>query len=473
MSIYYTGFYLNEVPTGFGFSTGIALINSGNSPVEYKIKISDTTLTGITASDVNGGEVPNKTIFISESLDNDASDDEYLIQKINQNDSGVFYILHKPFSNYSLSPPNGKHTGHETARITIESVSSLGDQDDNILIDVSGRRVFIQPQPKTIGKFYAVTDYKPDSKVNIQYNWSIIDSESYLTGFRIETSLDSSFTNPLFSVDTLEIKTNINENQPLYGKYDSFKGEDYNFTLTNLEIGQDYYARISGLNVNNSGSRTFVTGFTVYNPVLDDTAYSGLTPSPGSNLVFTPRILYIDKISDSEVDFDLFKFLYENNNNSVNFTKYSGAVIKFFPEKKDFAIYKASITTKGAINFIVPVDKDPIFSVNANNVFTMQLEFENIGLYGFGGAGGNIVNGTQVNPKNGGPVFNIDNIEYDDGKKFNYYIYKDADSIFMAGAGGGQAWLITDNTDKDNRKIIIPGSTVDHLIDTDLTYINP
>jgi len=90
-----------------------------------------------------------------------------------------------------------------------------------------------------------------------------------------------------------------------------------------------------------------------------------------------------------------------------------------------------------------------------------------------GGAGGNIVNGTQVNPKNGGPVFNIDNIEYDNGKKFNYYIYKDADSIFMAGAGGGQAWLITDNTDKDNRKIIIPGSTVDHLTDTDLTYINP
>ena len=119
MSVYYTGFYLNRVPTGFGFSTGVALVNSGNAPVEYRIKISDTTLTGITTSDVNGGEVPNKTIFISESLDNDVSDDEYLTQIINQNDSGVFYILHKPFSNYSLSPPNGKHTGHETARITI------------------------------------------------------------------------------------------------------------------------------------------------------------------------------------------------------------------------------------------------------------------------------------------------------------------------------------------------------------------
>jgi hypothetical protein len=473
MSIYYTGFYLNKVPTGFGFSTGVALVNSGNSPIEYRIKISDTTLTGITASDVDGGLNPNKTIFISESLDNDASDDNYLIQKINQNDSGVFYILHKPFSNYSLSPPNGKHTGHETARITIESVSSLGDVDEDILIDISGQRIFIQPQPKTIGKFYAVTDYKPDSKVNIQYNWSVIDSESYLTGFRIETSLNSSFTNPLFSTDTLEIKTNINENDPLYGKYDSFKGEDYNFTLTNLEINQAYYARISGLNVDSSGSRTFVTGFTVYNPVLDGTAYSGLTPSPGSDLVFTPRVLYLDKISDSEVDFDLFKFLYENNNNSVNFTKYSGVVVNFLPQQKDFAIYKASSAKKGAINFIVPVDKDLIFSVNANNIFTIQLEFENIGLYGFGGEGGNIVNGTQVNPKNGGPVLNIDNIEYADGKKVNYYIYKDADSIFMAGAAGGQAWLITDNTDKNNRQIIIPGSRVDHLTDLDLTYINP
>jgi hypothetical protein len=473
MSIYYTGFYLNRVPTGFGFSTGVALVNSGNSPIEYRIKISDTALTGITASDVNGGEVPNKTIFISESLDNDVSDDDYLIQKINQNDSGVFYILHKPFSNYSLSPPNGKHTGHETARITIESVSSLGDVDEDILINVSGQRIFIQPQPKTIGKFYAVTDYKPDSKVNIQYNWSVIDSESYLTGFRIETSLNSSFTDPLFSTDTLEIKTNINENEPLYGKYDSFKGEDYNFTLTNLEINQAYYARISGLNVDSSGSRTFVTGFTVYNPVLDGTAYSGLTPSPGSDLVFTPRVLYLDKISDSEVDFDLFKFLYENNNNSVDFTKYSGVVVNFLPQQKNFGIYKASSAKKGAINFIVPVDKDLIFSVNANNIFTIQLEFENIGLYGFGGEGGNIVNGTQVNPKNGGPVLNIDNIEYADGKKVNYYIYKDADSIFMAGAAGGQAWLITDNTDKNNRQIIIPGSRVDHLTDLDLTYINP
>jgi len=471
MSIYYTGFYLNRVPTGFGFSTGVALVNSGNSPIEYKIKISDTTLTGITASDVNGGEVPNKTIFISESLDNDVSDDEYLTQIVNQNDSGVFYILHKPFSNYSLSPPNGKHTGHETARITIESLSSFNDVDENILIDVSGQRVFIQPEPKRIGKFYAVTDYKPDSKVNIEYNWSVLDSDSYLTGFRIETFSDSSFTTPV-TIDTYEIKKNINENEPLYGKYDSFKGENYVIRPKGLEINQNYYARISGLNVDNSGSRTFVTGFTSYNPILDDTAYSGLTPSPGSNLKFIPRILYIDKVSDYEEDFDLFNLLYQKNNSSVDFTKYSGVVVNFFPVRNDLAIYKALSTKKGAINFITPVDKDIIFSVNANNVFTIQLEFENIGLYGFGGAGGNIVNGVEINPKNGGPIFNIDNIEYGE-KKINFYIYKDADSVFMCGPGGGQAWLITDATNEDNRSIVIPGSIIEYLIDTDLKQINP
>jgi len=473
MSIYYTGFYLNRVPTGFGFSTGVALVNSGNSPIEYRIKISDTTLTGITASDVNGGEVPNKTIFISESLDNDVSDDEYLTQIVNQNDSGVFYILHKPFSNYSLSPPNGKHTGHETARITIESLSSFNDVDEDILIDVSGQRVFIQPEPKRIGKFYAVTDFKPDSRVGIEYNWSVLDSDSYLTGFRIETFSDSSFTTPV-TIDTYEIKKNINENEPLYGKYDSFKGEDYIIKPTGLEINQNYYARISGLNVDNSGSITFVTGFTTYNPVLDDTAYSGLTPSPGSNLKFTPRILYIDKVSDYEEDFDLFKLLYENNNNSVNFTKYSGVVVKFYPLRTDLATYKGMRgTKKGAINFITPVDKDIVFSVNANNIFTIQLEFENIGLYAFGGSPQYFYNGQYINPNDGGPIFNLDHVEYSDGKKINYLVYKDCDSVFMAGAAGGQMWLVTDNTNEDKREIIIPGSTIEYLIDIDLRQINP
>ena len=43
----------------------------------------------------------------------------------------------------------------------------------------------------------------------------------------------------------------------------------------------------------------------------------------------------------------------------------------------------------------------------------------------------------------------------------------------MAGAAGGQMWLVTDNTDEDKREIIIPGSTIEYLIDIDLRQINP
>ena len=467
MSIYYTGFYLNKVPTGFGFSTGLALINSGNSPVEYTIKISDTLLTGIQSADVLGGAIPNKTIFISDDLINDSSDKDSIVKVVNPNDSGVVFILHKPFSNYSLSPPNGKHTGHETARITVESVSSLGNIDNNIIIDISGQRIFVQPQPKTIGKFYAVTDYLPKSQVNIQYNWSVIQSENYITGFRVETFSDSSFTTPV-SIDTYEIKTNINENEPLFGKYDSFLDEDYTITLQNLSINQNYFARISGLNVDSSGSQTFATGFTTYNPELDDTAFSGLTPSPGSNLKFTPQIFQISKVSDSEIDFNLLTFLKDNNGGSLDFTKYSGAVIKFFPEKNIAAIYKASSPTKGAINFIIPVNEFFLFSTDVTNIFKMQLEFENIKLYGLGGEGGSAI----ANSKDGGPVFNLDNVE-NNSQKIQYYIYKDTDSIFYAGIAGGQALVITDNTNSNDKQLIVPGSKINHITDVDLRLINP
>jgi len=467
MSIYYTGFYLNKVPTGFGFSTGLALINSGNSPIEYTIKISNTLLTGITSSDVLGGDVPDRTIFISDDLINSVSDNNSIVKTVNPNDSGVVFILHKPFSNYSLSPPNGKHTGHETATITVKSISSLAGSDDDIIIDISGQRVFVQPQPKRIGKFYAVTDYLPNSQVNIQYNWSIIESENYLTGFRIETFSDSSFTTPV-SIATYEIENNINESEPLFGKYNSFLDKDYTITLENLSMNQDYFARISGLNVDSSGLQTFVTGFTTYDPELDDTAFSGLTPSPGSNLKLAPQIFQISKISDVEQDFDLLKFLKDNNGGSLDFTKYSGAVIKFFPEKNVSAIYTATSNTKGVINFVVPNNQFFIFSTDATNIFKMQLEFENIKLYGFGGAGGSIAGpGTK-----GGPIFNLDNVVNDVTKKIQYYIYKDTDSIFYAGIGGGSALIVTDNTTSDTKTIIVPGSEINYITDTDLRFID-
>ena len=123
MSLYYTGILLNKVPAGFGFYTGFVLTNGGNFPVEYEVSISRTDLTGISSADVIGGEVPNKTIFISDSLENKYADEDFIKKTLNQNDSETFYILHRPFSNYEDTAT--KHTGYESGIITIKTKSIL------------------------------------------------------------------------------------------------------------------------------------------------------------------------------------------------------------------------------------------------------------------------------------------------------------------------------------------------------------
>lgn len=476
MNLYYTGIILNRVPTGFGIYTGISLTNSGNFPVEYSLSVSNTTLLGVANTDAIDNELPNKTIFISENFNNDLSDQQSISKIVNPKSSGIFYVLHKPFSNYksSVSPASG----YEIAQITVKTISSLGDQDDNIIIDVSGQRILTQPTPKKVGKFYGVSDYLPNTSTNLQYNWGVIDVDSYVTGFRIETATDNTFSTIIDTLD-YQIPMNSNENYPLYGQYNGFDNYNFQATLQNLNISQDYYTRISGLNSHASGSYTYVTGYKEYFPILDDTAYSGLTLSPGSNLKLNPTGLYLEKISDFETDFDLYDFIYKANNNSSNFTKYTGIIVKFFPKENLLATYKSSSTSLGAINFIEPNDeqKRMIFSVDGSNNFRIQLEFENTCLYGKGGDGLKWnADGSYSQPQNGGPIFNIDNIAYDFGgvtRQINFYIYKDIDSIFAAGPAGGKGWIITENTNETTNTIKLAGTTVTDLIDYNLIYIHP
>lgn len=465
MSVYYTGFYLNKVPTGFGIYTGISLTNSGNFPVQYTATISDTSLVGLTASSSVDGFLPN-TLFITKDLNTYDSQNQEAVQTINPSQSGIFYILHKPFDNFDVGQAA---TGYEVARLTVETTSSAGGQDAPIIIDITGQRVFAQPTPKRVGKFYAVKDYLPDYNVNLQYNWGIIDLDNYITGFKIQTSTDTSFST---IIDTLEypIQLNTDSTKPLYGGFDCLKNDVFQANLRNLIISTNYYARIQGLNVNGAGPYSYATGFADYYPTLNGTGYSGIVPSPGSNLKFDPTGLYLTKISDNETDFDLFDFLYKANNNSTDFTKYTGVIVKFYPNTSAMAVYKASSVEKGAINFIEPNDKQLTFSVDVNNVFRVQLEFENVGLYGYGGAGLTWKSdGTFTNPQAGGPVFNIDNVAYTDSanveRKFNYYIYKDVDSVFYAGAAGGKGWLVTENTNETDNKVKIQGNQISHLLD--------
>lgn len=468
MSVYYTGFYLNKVPTGFGIYTGISLTNSGNFPVEYTATISDTTLIGLSSSSSADGFLPN-TMFISNDLNTYDPQSQQAVQIVNPSQSGIFYVLHKPFTNFAAGQ---EATGYEKTRLTIETVSSAGGTDAAISIDITGQRVFAQPTPKRVGKFYAVKDYIPSYNVNLQFNWGVIDLDNYITGFKIQTATDTSFSS---IIDTLEypIQLNSNSDEPIYGSFDCLRNDVFQANVRNLAISTNYYSRIQPLNVNGVGPYSYATGFLDYYPTLNETGYSGLVPSPGSNLKYDPTGLYLTKISDNETDFDLFDFLYKANNNSTNFTKYTGVIVKFYPDKSSMAVYKASSIDKGAINFIEPNDKQLTFSVDVNNTFRVQLEFENISLYGYGGAGLSWrSDGTFTNPQAGGPVFNIDNVAYIDStnveRKFNYYIYKDVDSVFYAGAAGSKGWLITENTNETENKVKIAGSQITHLLDYNL-----
>jgi hypothetical protein len=73
----------------------------------------------------------------------------------------------------------------------------------------------------------------------------------------------------------------------------------------------------------------------------------------------------------------------------------------------------------------------------------------------------------------GNVLYNYKYSENDVTKKIQYYIYKDTDSLFYAGIGGGSALIVTDNTTSDTKTIIVPGSEINYITDTDLRFIDP
>lgn len=459
MSTYLTGVNLGQVPTGFGGYTGIMIQNSGNFPVQYTINISETTFDStVTPAKAADGEIYN-TIFISDSLDYLDPNQKQVTKVINCNDSGYFYILHSPFRTFNL--PVDRSEGQEYAAVTINSQSAIGDSDANLIINITGDRITGFPIPEKLGKFYAVKNYSDVEGTNIKspsltFYWSCINNFDYFTGFKLELSSDSTFTSP--TIDYLNVKENSDGGFPLYGGYDGFYNENFSLKKVNLSFNQNYYARIQAVNITGgTGEYTYATGYDYDYPILDGTTYSGDHPSPGENLKITPTMLYLNYISNSETDFDLFNYIYSQNGNSADFRRYSGINIKFSPSDNSIgnATYKSSSTSKGVVNFMLKDNISMAFNTGENGIFRLELEFENIGLYGYGGEGVNVTTLTDyAAAKNGGPVFKFDDIKYNDPsdssnvRTIQYYIYKDINSVFYAGIGGGKGLLLTDETNK-------------------------
>ena len=473
MSTYLTGVSLGQVPTGFGGYTGVVIQNSGNFPVQYTINISSTTFDSSVTPVKAADGLLYDTIFISDSLDYLDPDQKQITKIINCNESGSFYILHSPFRTFNLSTDRSQ--GQEYATVTIGSQSNIGDSDSNLTIDVTGNRITGFPIPKKLGKFYAIKDYsKIDASPSLIFYWSCINNLDYYTGFKLELSTDSSFTSPI--IDYEYVKENTNGAFPLYGGYDGFNNETHSVTKTNLSFNQNYYARIQAVNVTGgTGEYTYATGYDYDYPILDDATYSGNHPSPGENLIIAPTVLYLNYLSNTETDFDLFDYLYQQNGNSADFRKYSGINIKFSPTDNSIgnATYKSSDVSKGAINFIPRSNIQMAFNTGVGGIFKLELEFENIGLYGYGGKGVKVTDSTNYTPAtDGGPIFKFDDVKYNDTsdtsntRTIQYYIYKDLDSVFYAGIGGGKGLLLTDETNK-GFSIPINGSKIETI-----NYIN-
>jgi hypothetical protein len=477
MSTYLTGVSLRQVPTGFGGYTGVIIQNSGNFPTQYTINISPTTFDStVTPAKAANGEIYD-TIFISDSLNYLDPNQKQITKVINCNDSGSFYILHSPFRTFNLSTDRSQ--GEEYATVTINSQSNIGDSDANLLINITGNRITGFPIPKKFGKFYAVKDYSEAEGTTLKspsltFYWSCINNLDYYTGFKLELADNSSFTSPY--AQYLPVEQNSDGGFPLYGGYNGFYNQTRSVKINNLSFGQNYYARIQAINVTGgTGEYTYATGYDYDYPILDDTTYSGNHPSPGENLKITPTMLYLNYLSNTETNFDLYNYIYVQNGNSADFRKYSGINIKFSPSDNTIgnATYKSSSISKGVINFI-PKDNIPMaFNTGENGIFRLELEFENVGLYGYGGEGVKVNTITDYEAaKNGGPIFKFDDVKYNDSsdslniRTIQYYIYKDVDSVFYAGIGGGQGLLLTDQTN-NGFPIPINGAKIETI-----NYIN-
>jgi len=444
---YYKELTLDTVPTGFGLYTGIKVVNSSIHNVDYKASISSTTLQGLSDNDVNFFE---NTLFVSSEQEPDGNLYDAEIS-LSAGGVGYFYVLHKPFANFkSTATPS---LGDETASLVIESSSEVGDVDSDIEIFVTGKRVVAFDVPQKVQSFVA-QKIVTNSFYALDFNWSCDSPNSYITGFNLFLSSQANFSDNAFqSPYQIPVNTNSNSSDPLYGNYKGLSGFDFSKTILttdNLLGNQDpLYAKIVPVNKGGDGNPSFCYGINNSFDKVPNNVLDGSFPTPGSDLKFVASELVLHIKVNALKNFDLLKFIYESNNNSYDFRRYSSITVKFSSATDEMGVISSDIEGKPAISFIKP---EAVFRYNANseNIFKLNLEFENIKILGSNGRG--VTFDSDRNPVagvDGGDLFRFDN--FDDGtKSFHYYILKDYKSIFYAGRGGGKGKIEQINDSQEN-----------------------
>jgi len=444
---YNIGVYLDQVPIGFGTYTGISLFNKSDKSIKYYAEMSKTSLYKGASNDV----LPDTdviddnlydTLFVTNDLNNLILDDNKVNLTLAAGESGLIYVAHKPFATFL---PGYESTGIENAILNITSQSSAGDVDSLINIKVTGQRVIDSPVPTKPGRFFAIESYDELNKYSLDFNWQLLSGNAFVSKFKIDLCSDNVFSQAIAdSPYEIPVVQNSESWKPDYLDYYNYGSRNFSHKISNLPIDPDIYARISAINLDGQASDyTYSTGFKLNTPYfINDVTYKGLHPSPGDNLGFGTEFLTINKGIDQEYEIDLAEILYEANNDSYDFTAYTGVVLNFYSNSNvPDSNSKIGSQTKSvaAIRLKRPEGKNFIYSVNASNKFNLVLNFENISVVGYNGKGAEWNGDTVVDAENGGPIFDLDNLNYG-AKIFDYYINKDKDSIFYAGLGGGDAY---------------------------------
>jgi hypothetical protein len=443
---YNVGVYLDPVPTGFGGYTGISIFNRSDKPISYFAEMSETSLFT-----TNNDPLPDTdavddnlydTLFVASDINNVDTSISSVSLSLGAGESGNIYVAHKPFSTFW---PTYQTTGIETAELSIVSQSSEGDLDSAITVKITGQRILDPVNPTKPGKFFAIESYNEKDGYTLDFKWQLLSGQAFVSGFKIDLCSDSSFsTHVADSPYDVQVAKNTESSKPQYLDYYNYGTRDFSYKINNLPTDSYMYARLIAVNgVNENSSYTYCTGFKPddTNPI-DNITYSGLHPSPGDNLGFGTDFLTINKGIDQEYEIDLAEILYEANNNSYDFTAYTGVVLNFYSNSEnpdDNSRIDSSTKEVAAIRLKRPEGKNFTYSVNASNKFNLVLNFENISIAGYNGKGAEWNGNAVVNAEDGGPIFDFDNLNYG-AKVFDYYINKDKDSIFYAGIGGTDAY---------------------------------
>ena len=462
---YYKELTLNELPTGFGLYTGVQVINKSFQGVTYDAKLSSTDL-GLTETQINNDiTFLEDTIYLSSEKTPQGNLSEGQIS-LDPAETGYFYILHKAFNNFK--PTATATAGNETAKLTIESTSHLGDSDLDIEIFITGKRVVdLDVDPKRVKNFIAEKSYA-NSLYSLDFSWTCEEPNSYVTGFRLHLASNSDFSTPIFdSPYEIPVGTNSSNLQPLYGSYVGLSGMEFSkkidFNPAQASAQPAMYAKLVPVSpFDDEGATDPITytygiedGFSSND--FNQEVVDGSFAQPGSDLKFVPGHLILEKdVYGGIEDFDLMQFLYESNNNSYDFSFYSGVTVRFFDSSNNQGFIKASTADKRAITFNY---RDYFYySVNSddNNTFRLNLEFDNVKVLGANGEGATVNrmmpshSSDQQNdisttpPQDGGDLFEFDNFDTSN-LKFHYYILKDTKSIFYSGRGGTRVRKITNS----------------------------